>query len=409
MSDKARLSAFKAVKRVFEGAFSNLIDFGNELTGRDRAFAESIALGTIEHKITLEEIIKRQIKKGTKQDVICLLMTGAEQILYMDRVPDSAACDETVEIAKKIFGKSAASFVNAVMRSICRSKNEIYEFIEKSEGFIKYSVNQELFELIKEQYPDKYDEIFASFFGKRPTFLRVNNTKSDANEVATLVDGEVIDEKCVVCDSANNAVKQLECGSFYIQGAASQEAVKLLDAQPFDTVIDVCACPGGKTLGAAIDMNNKGQVFSFDIHDKKLPLIEKGAKKLGITIIKTQKQDARQANSEFSGIADRVICDVPCSGTGVMGSKPEIKYKSPDDFKRLYPTQRAIIRAASSYLKRGGIMVYSTCSINKIENEEVVSGFLSENDGFELITERTFLPFEAENEGFYTAKIKRIK
>ncbi len=409
MSDRARLAAYNAVKRIFGGAYSNLISFGDDLTGLDRAFAESIALGTLERKITLESVISELLQKETGADVVYLLMTGVYQILYMDRVPDNAACDETVGIAKELFGKSTAGFVNAVMRTVCRNKNEIEKKIENSKGYIKFSVNEALFELIKSQYPNDYERIFSAFFGKSPTFLRINTLKADAETVAIKTDGRVLSKKTVVCNDAQKAISLLGNGEFYIQGAASQKAVEFLGAAPGDIVIDVCACPGGKSLGAAIDMNNIGSIFSFDLHEKKLPLIEKSAKKLGVSIISTSKHDARMPKDELIEKADKVICDVPCSGTGVMGTKPEIKHKSPDGFKGLYPTQRAIIRAASEYLKIGGTMVYSTCSINKKENEDIVHDFLEQNKRFRLVGEKTYLPFEEENEGFYMAKIIREK
>ena len=407
MSDKARLAAFNAVKRINNGAFSNLISIGSDVEGIDRAFAESIAMGTLERKITLEYVLSDVMRESTKNDIKLLLMTGLHQILYMDRVPDSAACDETVTIAKSIFGSKAAGFVNAVLRNICRNKDEIYKKIDNAEGHIKYSVNKELFDLLAEQYPDCCNEIFEAFFGKLPLFLRVNTLKSDAESVASAVNGEIIDKTTVLCKDSSLGLSLLERGEFYVQGLASQKAVKWLDAKAGHTVIDVCACPGGKTLGAAIDMQNEGRIYSFDLHENKLPLIQKSAKTLGIDIISTEKHDGRTAKNELLGIADRVICDVPCSGTGVMGSKPEIKYKSPKEFSGLYPTQRAIIEAASKYLKVGGLMVYSTCSINKLENESVVNEFIGNHPGFKLIEDITLLPFSNEKEGFYMAKIIR--
>lgn len=407
MSDKARLAAFNAVKRINNGAFSNLISVGSDISGLDRAFAESIAMGTLERKITLEFVLADAIRDNTKNDVKLLLMTGVYQILYMDRVPDSAACDETVTIAKSIFGSKTAGFVNAVLRNICRNKEDIYKKIENAKGYIRYSVNEELFDLLSSQYPDCYGEIFNAFFGKLPLFLRVNTLKSDANKVAEKVCGEILGDTTVVCKNSSEGLSLIESGEFYVQGLASQTAVKWLDAQSGHTVIDVCACPGGKSLGAAIDMQNAGQIFSFDLHANKLPLIQKSASILGIDIIHTEKHDAKIAKDNLIGTADRVICDVPCSGTGVMGSKPEIKYKSPSDFSGLYATQRAIIHSASKYLKVGGVMVYSTCSINKLENEMVVSEFINQNPNFKLIEDKTILPFSDEKEGFYMAKIIR--
>lgn len=405
--DKARLAAFNAIKRIMGGAYSNLISVGDDLSGIDRAFAENIAMGTLERKITLEFVLHESLHKETKPELIHLLMTGVYQILYMDRVPDSAACDETVNIAKSIFGSKTAGFVNAVLRNICRNKIHVIKNIDSAEEYIKYSVNKDLYDLIKEQYKDDTEKIFEAFFGKTPMHLRVNTLKTNAENVKNAVDGDIICNSTVACRDAQRAIGLLDSGDFYVQGLASQKAVRLLGAEKGQTVVDVCACPGGKSLGAAIDMQNNGTVYSFDLHKNKLPLIEKSAKKLGISIIKTDMHDARIAVDELLGVADRVICDVPCSGTGIMGSKPEIKYKSPKDFRGLYTTQKAIIEAASKYLKVGGVMVYSTCSINKIENEEVINDFLVQNKGFSLICDETCLPFGMEKEGFYMAKIIR--
>lgn len=407
MSDKARLAAFHAFLRISNGAYSNLISDFKGLSDLDRAFAENIALGTLERRLTLEYVLNKRIKSGTKQDIISLLMIGLYQILYMDRVPDSAACDETVNIAKSIFGRQSSGFVNAVLRGICREKNDAYKLIENADEHIKYSVNRELYELIKSQYGDKTEEIFDAFFGKNDTYLRVNTLKTSASDVAIATEGEIISESTVVCKNPKKALAFIESGDYYVQGLASQKAVALLNAQKGQTVIDVCACPGGKTLGAAIDMGNEGQIFSFDLHEKKLPLIIKSAKRLGIDIITAEAHNAKTPKCELIGTADRVICDVPCSGTGVMGSKPEIKYKSPSEFCGLYPTQKAILDSASQYLKTGGIMVYSTCSINKLENEFIIKDFLSTHSGFSLIHEETCLPCGREKEGFYMAKIVR--
>ncbi len=407
MTDKARYAAFNAVKRVARGSFSNLISVGDSLDGIDRAFAESIAMGTIERDFTLGYVLNRFVVKKTDEELLILLKTAVYQLLYMDRVPDNAVCDETAKLTRAVFGQKYVGFVNAVLRNICRSKAEIYEMIDTADEQIKYSVGNELFELIKAQYPEDYRSIFDAFFGRTPTFLRVNTIKTDANSVAENTGGRVISPSTVECDSPSKAIESIDCGDYYIQGLASQKAVALLGAQRGMTVIDVCACPGGKSLGAALDMKNDGRIISFDIHKNKLQLIQKSAERLGINIIETDVNDARTVREELIGTADRVICDVPCSGTGVMGSKPEIKYKSPSAFSGLYPTQRAIISSASKYLKPGGEMVYSTCSINKFENEEVIKEFLLSNAGFSLVFEETCLPYGAECEGFYMAKLRR--
>ncbi len=408
MADKARLAAFRAVKRINEGAFSNLISVG-ALERQDRAFAESIVLGTVEHKITIEHVLSGFMSKKPKPEVQTLLMTGVTQILFMDRVPDNAVCDETVTIAKDIFGVKVSGFVNAVLRNICRKKDEIIESIENGEKHIKYSVNRELYELIESQYGEDTERIFEAFFEKTPVAIRINTLKSDVKSVIDTVGGEAIGETTVIGADMSKALKNIESGDFYVQGLASQKVVKLLGAKPDETVVDVCACPGGKSFGASLDMENKGRLIAFDIHKSKLPLIVSGAERLGIDIIEVDIQDSRRAREELVGTADRVICDVPCSGTGIIGNKPEIRYKSPKEFEGLYPTQRAIIKASASYLKVGGVMVYSTCSINKRENEEVINEFLAENDGFALTHMETCLPFGTEREGFFMARIIREK
>ena len=171
------------------------------------------------------------------------------------------------------------------------------------------------------------------------------------------------------------------------------------------TVLDVCACPGGKTLSAAIDMNDSGVVQAFDLHANKLSLIEKSARTLGLSCIRTGCRDARDPASEWVGTADRVICDVPCTSIGVIAAKPEIRYKDVTDISSLTAAQRDILAASASYLRSGGVLVYSTCSLDARENGEIVRAFLKDAPGFELAEERQTLPCEPYCDGFYAAKI----
>ena len=173
------------------------------------------------------------------------------------------------------------------------------------------------------------------------------------------------------------------------------------------TVADVCAAPGGKTVSAAIQMKNEGLIYAFDLHESKLKLIEKTASKFGIGIIKTQAHDGREPLPELVGICDRVICDVPCTGLGVIGQKPDMRYKDPGDTERLYATQRAIAVSAAKYLKKGGKMVYSTCTVTKAENGGAVEALLASDPGLELLYEKTYYPHTDGVDGFYTALIRR--
>ncbi len=407
-TDRARLAAYNAVKRIDSGSYSNLISAFDRLDGIDRAFAENIALGTAERLRTLEYVCRRFYRTEVKRDIELLLLCGVYQLLYMDKVPDNAACDETVRIAADAFGRGVAGFVNAVMRTVCRERESVCAYIDAAPRYIYYSADKGLYSLIESQYGKETTErIFGAFFGAHECYVRVNNIKATARDVAKLLDGKALSETRVVCKNARKAVELIEKGDYIVQGPGSQSAVELLNAKEGERFVDVCACPGGKTLGAAIDMRGKGEVFAFDIHENKLPLIAAGAKRLGIGGITVAKRDARTVEPSLAGSADGVICDVPCSGTGVIGTKPEIKYKSPEDFRRLYAIQRDILLSAVSYLKPGGRIVYSTCSINKCENEDIVLSLTERSGDYTLVSQHTYLPFENGGEGFYTALIKK--
>lgn len=409
MADPVRQSAYRAAKRIFEGAFSNLVFNGTDLCGTHLAFAKNITMGTVERRYSLEYALSLCTERNVDRDLSVLLCTGLYQILYMSKVPDSAAVNETVSLASELFGKKVTGFANAVLRKAANNKDDLKTHIENSDPWIKFSVNKELFELLKEQYPSECDSIFEAFFSERKHFLRVNTILSDSESVALETGGVAIDKKTVCCTDAKKAVEGVKSGHYFFQGLASQKAVSLLDAKQGVRVIDVCACPGGKSLGAAIDMNNCGELFSFDLHKNKLSLIQRSAAALGLDIIKTDVCDGRTGMSELFGTAQRVICDVPCSGTGEMGAKPEIKYKSPHSFLGLYPTQRAILSTASKYLVPGGKLVYSTCSVNKTENLEAVEAFLRSEEGaeFSLGHFETFLPTGETGEGFFCAELYR--
>ena len=194
-----------------------------------------------------------------------------------------------------------------------------------------------------------------------------------------------------------------------MQDEASQLCVKALDAKEGMRVLDACACPGSKSFGAAIDMNNVGEVVSCDLHRNKLSLVESGAARLGISILTTEERDARNTKEEWLGTFDRVLCDVPCSGFGVFAKKPELRYKDPAASVALPDIQLAILKNASSYLKEGGKLVYSTCTLLPEENEENVSRFLAENNNFILIEQRTLYPDVDGTDGFFYAVFERVR
>jgi len=409
-----RTAAAELLKRILaNGAYSNIalrdaLEHIDSNTA-DRALCAKIVMTAVERAKTLDYIIAPFCRKKPDSVLRGLLYTGAVQILYMDRIPDSAACDETVKAAKELTDENRAKFVNAVLRNICRSKKSIAERLKVAPEDVAYSVDATVLKMLSEQYPDKYKDILDCFFEELPLFVSPNTLKTSDKALSSAF----TDAGCevgrygnalYVSSGASKVLSMIDSGDFYIQGYASQYAVRLLDAKPDDIVIDVCACPGGKTLGAALSMNNIGTVYAFDIHENKLPLIERSAKLLGIDIIKTAKNDGRAAKPELIGRADRVICDVPCSALGVIALRPEIRYKNVGDLSALIATQYGILSESSKYLKSGGTLVYSTCTFNKNENNEQIKRFISEHDSFTVCEEKQFLP-DGMTDGFYCCRM----
>ena len=212
----------------------------------------------------------------------------------------------------------------------------------------------------------------------------------------------------------------IDTGFVFVQDESSYICTRVIDAQPGEKIADVCACPGGKTFSMAIDMKNRGELKSSDLHKNKLSLIEKGAKRLGIDIVSVAEQNAKNYVAENDGYFDRVLCDVPCSGLGVIFKKPDIKYKSIDSIKALPEIQYSILSNCSKYVRVGGILIYSTCTICRAENEENILRFLKENINFEPVEFEigkvksqngmyTFLPHITETDGFFVAKLRRVR
>lgn len=390
--DDPRRVALNILCRISSGgAYSNISLMSADLTGVDRAFCTELIKGVTERRRTLDHIISRYVNKSPDDKLQQLLRLAVYQIIFLSRVPDHAVCDEAVKTAKQI-NRSSAGFINAVLRNVCREKQNIKNSLTELPENVYFSVSDSIYELVKEQYPNEYKDIFNAFFEKKPVSVRANTLKDTPYK-----DGV----------NENTDMADIEKGLFFVQGLSSQEAVKALDAKPGMFVADLCACPGGKSFGAAIDMKNSGRIISSDLHKNKLSLIEKGAEKLGIDIIETVPRDARVTDETLVSACDRVICDVPCSGIGVMGGKPEIRYKNAADFEGLYATQKAIFQNALVYLKPGGKTVYSTCTLNKKENGIIVHSVLKEKENYKILLEKTILPGNGYD-GFYIAVVERV-
>ena len=424
-----RALALEVLIRCESGGYSNIaLDTAikrNNLSPADRGLMTALIYGVIERRITLDYIISSlstipnsKIERDTRN----ILRMGLYQLVYMKKIPSFAALNETVSLENK----RSKGFVNAILRSYLREGNKI-QFPDKNEPIkylsVHYSIGESLAEALLEAYSfDECRNMLNAFSQIAPVTLRVNNLKTSREALLCELDSAIptdFSPDGIVLESA--AVSELEClkdGRVTVQDEASQICIRALDAREGDLVLDVCACPGSKSFGAAMTMQNKGEILAFDIHENKLSLIERGAERLGIDIIKTQAHDARKPIEELVGRADKIICDVPCSGFGVISKKPEIRYKDVKESARLPEIQYDILENVSKYLKVEGTLVYSTCTILPNENENNINRFLENHKNFELTPFNvgelevnsgmiTLLPHTHHTDGFFIAKLMR--
>ena len=434
MSITARQTAFSILLKIEKDkAYSNIaLDSAVRelsLDSTDCAFISRLVYGVTERKITLDYVISQFLNqpiKKLKAEVLVILRLGTYQILYMDKIPDSAAVNESVSLAKNNKSSYASGVVNAVLRKVSLERENVFKSLSGDERLsILYSAPIDLVRFLMHHYNEENaEEILKSALNKKEITIRVNTLKTTQNELIEILEKENISTEITSLKDAliintKGAVYELDAykkGLFYVEDVSSQICVKELDLKENYKLIDICSAPGGKTFTASQYMNNTGKIYSCDIHEHRVELIKSGAKRLGIENIIPTVNDATIFNEEFID-ADCVLCDVPCSGLGIIGKKPEIKYKSLDEIKELIPIQKEILSTASKYVKKGGTLVYSTCSINPNENRKVCDWFLKEHEDFYSVkvspeTERcidegdylTLLPHINNCDGFFIAK-----
>ena len=411
----------KALKTLYEieynGAYSNLAlknTLKSDTQPQDKAFITTLVYGVLDKKITLDYIIQKRSKlklKKISKYILIILRMGIYQLKFMDKIPESAAVNESVKLAKRYGHGASAGFVNGVLRNA--AKTEIEYPADKTEYLsVKYSFPKEICQKwINDFGYDFTEEMFKAFSEPSCLTLRPNTLKTTSDELLVKLSEKgvkaAIADGYITAEGFDIAHDELYKTGFYtVQDAAAMTASRVLAPNAGDTVIDMCAAPGGKTTHMAEIMQNKGKIYAFDVHEHKIDLIRKNAERLGITIIEAQIGDGQQYNKEFAETADKILCDVPCSGLGIIRRKPEIKYNR-EDTSELPEIQRAILDNAAKYLKPGGEIVYSTCTIEKEENEQVTGGFLRDNPDFEKLTEKTFYPHIDHTDGFYICKMKR--
>lgn len=415
-----RFIAYKILNKIErDKAYSNIaVDAVlNQNEASSAPFVCALVYGVLERKLTLDyylsQVLTQPIKKLNPQ-VLTILRMGTYQIKYMDKVPVSAAVNESVKLSKKVNCAFASGLINSVLRKIASieiklpsTDNKIYDLS------IAYSCPESLVNHFVNDYGYiKAEEILKASVGAVPVFLRVNTLKITAKELAVLLEQEGIIVKSVGNGTTlevveGNAVFKTNAykkGYFHAQDLASQECIANLAPEKNDVVFDMCAAPGGKSFTMAEMMENQGEIYSFDLYEHKIKLINDGAKRLEIDIINAQIGDASAYNANLPK-ADKILCDVPCAGLGVIRRKPEIKYKDFQFVDKLCELQYNILNNASLYLKDKGVLMYSTCSLSKKENEEVCKRFLEEHKEFKNGGFVTLYPHEKHSDGFFFAKL----
>ncbi len=411
-------------------ALSALLDKYQYLSKQERSFITRVTLGTLERRIELDYIIdwfsKVKVKK-MKPVIRCILRMGVYQLKYMDSVPDSAVCNEAVKLAgKKGFG-SLKGFVNGVLRSISRNLPEVSYPSEEEKPIeavsIRCSIPQWILRQWREDYGwEKTKSMAESFLNQERTTIRVNTMMTDREKLIDDLKKQGIQaEKVVLRDYPDFKqglyiweydyllkIKEFAQGQFYVQDVSSMLPVWFLNPKEGDFVVDVCAAPGGKSIHAAQLMQGLGVVEARDLTDYKVGLIEENIARARLKNVKAVKWDALILDESLVGKADGVIADLPCSGLGVLKKKPDIRYRmTREQQEELSRLQRQILSNACQYVKPGGTLLYSTCTVNKIENEDNTAWFLQNHREFSLAKERQIFPGESCGDGFYLAKMIR--
>ena len=435
MTDPRYLAVKLLCKTFGSGGYSNIqLDSGlrsSDLDTRGKSFCSALYYGIIARRITLDYIIGglSKLPLGKLEPaVLNILRCGIYQLLYMDNVPDNAAVNESVSLAKKFGRTSASGMVNAVLRNFVRQGKKLdVKGNDVRKMSVLYSAPEDIITSLAEDYGiERAEKQLALSLEKPPVFLRMNQLRCSEDELIAAL-GDIRAQKlagsCFVVENGDvTATEAFRRGLFHVQDLSSQVCCMALAPTEEDTVLDICAAPGGKTFTMAELMNGKGRIFAFDLHEKRVKLIENGAERLGLENITAAVGDAAKFNSELPKFS-KILCDVPCSGLGVIRRKPEIKYKSVDEFSRLPEIQYAIAENALRYLDIGGELMYSTCTLRKAENDEIADRLLSTHPELEPcpmpeILGRNFgsrMTFfhdtfgEFASDGFFTAKFRKIR
>ncbi|MCB2340946.1 16S rRNA (cytosine(967)-C(5))-methyltransferase RsmB [Clostridium estertheticum] len=401
----SRLVAVTVIEKVLnDNAYSNIV-LGlelnkSELSDKDKALVTEIVYGTLKYKYTIDKILQHFVKNGfdkLESFVLNILRISVYQIRYLDKVPSFAAVNEAVNLTKQKSNIGASKLVNGVLRSYIREIDAKYynEENDIERLCFEYSFTKSLVKLFIKQYgPQKAEEILKGLNYKPDVTVRVNTLKLTYKEIwEKLIENGYNIEEGYAASEAIRIIKgkNIENNILFNEGNITvQDESAMLTAPSMDLklnmkVLDLCSAPGGKTTHIAELMKNTGHVRAFDIHKNKLSLIEENVERIGIINTTCEAQDATEYVPDLFEYADRVLIDVPCSGLGIIRKKPEIKWsKNIKDINNIIDIQRSIMDNASKYVKKGGVLVYSTCTLNKDENEGNIDWFIESHCEFKI-------------------------
>ena len=435
MIDKTREIALKTLYKIDkEQAYSNIVlneeikQNREKLTEKDIGLISEIVYGVTTWRLTLDEIIKKYSKIKLKKIspwILNILRMGIYQIIFLDKIPKSAAVNESVNLSKRYGHSSSSNFVNAILRKI--EKSDYEEFLQIKDNIERISKTTSMpewiiKELLKNNRVEEVEQICRNSNLKPQITIRVKTLKITKKDLIKKLEEKNIEyqeiniEESLIEDFLIlNKIKNIENidlfknGYFTIQDISAGLTAKILNPKPGELVLDACSAPGGKPTYMAELMKNEGNIEAWDIHEHRTKLVEQNAKRLGIDIIKTQVKDASIYDEKLNEKFDKILLDVPCLGIGVIKRKPDIKWqRKVEDIEEITKIQKTILEKCSKYLKPGGYIVYSTCSILKEENENIIFEFLNKNSNFEIVKNGkcSIMP-DRERDGFFICKLHK--
>ncbi len=432
MENDVRKLAVQSLLRCESGAFSHLVMkevLGSpELEERDRAFFTVLFLGTLSRQISIDRILSCFLKKGVASldpEIRAILRLGTYQLQWMDGVPQYAAISESVNLCRKFRKSSASKLVNAVLRRASECRLE--ELTEEENGAQRlsdlYSVNLGLAELLISEYGENTEQILRATLDGGGLFLRVNTRKNSQEELKDQIasaEFTALPNCLKISGSVASVSGILEAGDATIEGFPAQVAAACVGAQTGENVLDLCSAPGGKTVCLAQEVGDTGRVIAVELYQHRASLVTDLARRLQLPNVEVICCDGREYRPGY--LFDRVLCDVPCSGYGELASKPELRAKDPEGSADLPRLQMELLCHAAGLLRKGGTLVYSTCTLLRRENEDIVRSFLSEHPDFdgspitvgdvgaEAVSpfEWKFIPSAGQPEGFYIASLRKL-